>query len=190
MSTATSPPVLLVIDLQQGLVEAPPENPRSTPNLIPNVEKLLKHWRSKAWPILHVQHDDIYDESNDISASYPQTFKIHASAAPIANEPVFIKNVGSAFVGPGLPAALEKLGKRPIVVMGMDGRECVNNSTRHGADLGYEIIVVWDACATYGMENLKGEPVDAETAHEMAMAMLASYASVENTEKVLELFQK
>jgi nicotinamidase-related amidase len=186
MSTEDLPPVLLLIDLQQGLVEgSPEEGPRSTPLLTTNVAKLLQFWRAKSWPILHVQHDDIANEDNNISARYPNSFKIHASAAPIDNEPVFVKHVGSPFVATGLAGALDKLGKRQIVVAGMDGRECVNNTTRHGSDLGYEITVVWDACATYAIEGLDGKIVDAETTHQMAMAMLLSYAKVENIETVL-----
>lgn len=67
----------------------------------------------------------------------------------------------------------------------MDGTECVNNTTRHGADLGFEITVVWDACASFGMRGLDGKMVDEETTHGMAMAMLGSYAKVESLEEVL-----
>lgn len=187
MPTKPLPPVLLVVDVQQGLVEGSPESgPRSTPNLTTNVAHLLKFWREKSWPILHVQHDDIFDEANDISAKYPETFKIHECAAPKEDEPVFVKNVGSAFVGTGLPDALQKFGKRTIVLIGMDGRECVSNTARNGADLGYDITVVWDASSSYGMIGLEGEKIDAETTHRMAMAMLLSYAMVESTEAVLK----
>lgn len=189
MSTETLllPPVLLSVDLQQGLVEG--STHRSTPNLIPNVKKLLQFWRSKSWPIIHVQHDDIFDESNDISARYPETFKIHASAAPMKDEQVFVKNVGSAFMAAGLTYTLEKDGGREIVLIGMDGAQCINNTARHGADLGYTITVVRDACSSCGMEDLEGVLVDAETTHEMAMAMLLSYAKVNSTQATLDLLK-
>ncbi|CZR53554.1 uncharacterized protein PAC_03433 [Phialocephala subalpina] len=182
-------PVLLLIDLQQGMVEGPSEwGPRSTPNLTTNVEKLLKYWRKNAWPVLHVQHDDVADPTNIINAKYPETFKIHASAAPIEGEPVFVKNVGSAFVGTELNDALEGMGtkgKGKIYVAGMDSSQCINNTTRNGSDLGYDIIVVSDACAGYGMQDLKGKLVDAETTHEMAMSMLLGYAKVWTTEVIV-----
>ena len=186
MSTEALPPVLLLIDLQQGLVEPSPEDgPRSTPQLTKNVASLLTFFRSKSWPILHVQHDDIINIDNNISSRFPSSFKIHSSAAPLENEPVFVKHVGSPFVATRLEEELRKLGKRRVIVAGMDGRECVNNTTRHGVDLGYEITVVWDACASFGMVGLDGKVVDAETTHQMAMAMLLSYAKVESLEKVM-----
>lgn len=33
-------------------------------------------------------------------------------------------------------------------MIGMDGGQCINSTTRHGADLGYEMVVVADACAS------------------------------------------
>ncbi len=65
----------------------------------------------------------------------------------------------------------------------------INNTTRHGADLGYDMTVVWDACASYGMEDLNGKKVDAETTHAMAMAMLMSYGQVETTAEILETLE-
>lgn len=190
MSTPPDAPILLLIDLQQGMIDGAPEwGPRSTPHLTTNVSQLLHFWRSHNWPVLHVQHDDAADPNNIINANYPETFKIHASAAPIKDEPVFVKNVGSPFVGTELPDALEKLGtkgKRKIYVAGMDSSQCINSTTRGGSDLGYEIVVVSDACAGYGMEDLKGMPVDAETAHEMALSMLLGYAKVRTTDEVLK----
>jgi nicotinamidase-related amidase len=189
MSIASDAPVLLLIDIQQGMVEGPSEwGPRSTPNLTTNVEKLLEFWRSKSWPVLHVQHDDIDDPTNIISAKYPETYKIHASAAPIKDEPVFVKNVGSAFVATGLPTALEKLGTRGkgrIYVAGMDSSQCINSTTRNGGDLGYKMTVVSDACAGYGIEDLNGKKVDAQTTHELAISMLQGDAKIKTTNEVL-----
>ncbi|KAF8861454.1 Isochorismatase hydrolase [Acephala macrosclerotiorum] len=192
MSIASDAPVLLLVDIQQGMVEGSSEwGPRSTPNLTTNVEKLLEFWRSKSWPVLHVQHDDIADPTNIINAKYPETYKIHASAAPIKDEPVFVKNVGSAFVATELPTALEKLGtkgKRRVYVAGMDSSQCINSTTRNGSDLGYNITVVSDACAGYGIEDLNGKKVDAQTTHELAISMLQGGAKILTTDEVLRIF--
>jgi nicotinamidase-related amidase len=200
MATETPlPPILLVIDLQQGLVEGPPEwGSRSTPDLVQNVEHLLSTWRSKQWPILHVQHDDIFDSTNIIAAIHPETYAIHPCAAPLAHEPVFVKNVGSPFVASGLRAKVDEIikgdgegkDKRKIVVIGMDGSQCVNDTTRNGTDLGYKIVVVGDASASYGMEDWKtGKQLSSEETHHAAMSMLVGYTDgkVTTTEKVLEV---
>ena len=193
------PPILLLIDLQQGLVEGPAEwGGRSTPNLVENVTYLLKTWRSRKWPILHVQHDDIFDATNPIAAIHPETYAIHPSAAPLPGEPVFIKNVGSPFVASGLKAKVDEImaadgdgkEKRKIVVIGMDGAQCVNDTTRNGTDLGYKIVVVGDASASYGMEDwTTGKQLSGEDTHKAAMSMLVGYTDgkVTTTKKALEV---
>lgn len=184
------PPILLLIDLQQGLVESPPSwGPRSTPDLAENVAYLLKTWRSKSWPVLHVHHDDINNPKNIIAATHPETFAPHACSKPIEGERVFVKHVGSPFVATDLPEVIKSYdGKRKIVVIGMDGSQCINNTTRHGTDLGYDMVVVADACASFGMEDWKdGKPVEADVVHESAMSMLGGYADVTSTKDVLEV---
>lgn len=191
-ATAVSekPPILLLIDIQHGLVEGPPEwGPRSTPNLTENVQYLLKTWRSRSWPILHVIHDDKDDPSNLISAAHPETFKPHACAKPEGDEKVFIKHVGSPFVATELGSAIDSYEKdSKIVVIGMDGAQCINNTTRHGSDLGYKMVVVGDACSTYVMQDWKtGKDISAEEAHDTAMSMLNGYGKVTTAKEVLSV---
>lgn len=193
---ASFQPILLLIDLQQGLVEGPADwGSRSTPNLVSNVTHLLSIWRIRRWPILHVQHDDIFDATNPIAAIHPVTFAIHTCAIPLAGEPLFVKSVGSPFVASGLKGKVDEImgsdggnGKRKIVIIGMDGAQCVNDTTRNGADLGYKIVVVGDASASYGMEDWRtGKQLDAEQTHNAAMSMLVGYAQVTTTEKVMDV---
>jgi nicotinamidase-related amidase len=189
-----SSPILVVVDVQQGMVEGSPEwGPRSTPNLIPNIEQLLSFWRSKQWHILHVQHDDVDDPENPIAAKFPETYAIHPSAAPKDSEKVFVKHTSSAFVGTELQSVIKtyEREKRKIIVIGMDGAQCVNSTTRHGVDLGLEIVVVADACATYGMDDWEtGERVTAEDTHRAAMGMLAGFGKVYTTKKLLEVLEE
>jgi nicotinamidase-related amidase len=187
---AAPAPVLLLIDLQQGLVEAPADwGPRSTPKLTENVVHLLQTWRSRSWPVLHIRHDDLEEPDNPIQAKYPDTFQAHACSVRLPSEPEFIKHKGSGFVGTQLQEELEKLekeGKRKIVVIGMDGAQCVNSTVRHGADLGFQFVVAADGCACYGMDNWRtGEQLGAEETWQAAMGMLTGFAKVVETNKVL-----
>jgi len=179
-------PILLLIDLQHGLIEGAPEwGPRSTPELVENVKYLLKTWRAKSWPVLHVQHDELLEPDHPLQPKYPETFALHASAAPEGDEKVFVKHVGSPFVATELPEAIKSYGHRKIVVIGMDGTQCINNTVRHGADLGYDMVVVADACSSYGIEDYTGKQVGAEESHKAAISMLAAFGKVTTTVKVL-----
>lgn len=100
-----------------------------------------------------------------------------------------IKHVGSAFVGGMLEGLLKETGEgRKIVVIGMDGAQCVSSTVRHGSDLGYEIIVPGDACASYGMPDWRGggKVLSAEQTNDAAMSMLGDYATVILTSGVFE----
>lgn len=189
-----SSPVLLVVDVQRGMVDGPPEwGPRSTPNLVTNIERLLKFWRSKKWHVLHVQHDDLSEPDNPIAAKFPETYAIHTSVAPLDGERVFVKHTGSAFAAAELYNVIAKYegDKRKIVVVGMDGAQCINSTTRHGVDLGLEIEVVADACASYSIEDWETEErLGAEETHRAAMGMLAGYGKVYTTKKLLEILEE
>jgi nicotinamidase-related amidase len=187
---ASPAPVLLLIDLQQGLIEAPADwGPRSTPKLTENVARLLQTWRSRSWPVLHIRHDDLEEPDNPMQAKKPETFRAHACSERLPGEPEFIKHQVSGFVGTGLQEELEKLekeGKRKIVVIGMDGSQCVNSTVRHGADLGFKFVVAADSCACYGMEDWRtGKQLGAEETWEAAMGVLTSFAKIVETDKVL-----
>lgn len=184
-------PILLLIDLQQGLVEGSSDwGPRSTPQLTENVSLLLSAWRTASWPVLHVHHDDISEYDNPISSKFPITFAAHACATPLDDEKVFIKHVGSPFIATGLLDEVKRLdGKRKVVVVGMDGAQCINNTTRNGADLGLEMVVCADACASYGMRSYDTEVlIGAEETHNAAMSMLKEYANVVATGGAMWMF--
>jgi len=73
----------------------------------------------------------------------------------------------------------------------MDGAQCVNSTTRSAADLGFDVTVVADACATFGTPDWKkgeanGKGWGPEETHDLAMAILAGgYARVVTTEELL-----
>ncbi|CAM6100018.1 unnamed protein product [Calypogeia fissa] len=200
MSTALPQSVLLVIDLQQAIVSPKPEwGSRSTPSLTTNVSTILSLWRLLHRPLIHIHHHPT-DASDPLHPSHPATSAGHSCAAPLPNETVLIKSTGSAFVGTSLLEKLQKLmnsneGKEKtlkLVIIGMDGAQCVNSTTRSAADLGFEVTVVADACASSGTQDWKkgdsrGKGWDAEATHDLAMAMLAGgYAQVILTSQLLE----
>ena len=176
-----SPPVLLVIDLQEGIVEGGDgAGPRSTPNLTANVENVLQTWRTRGWPLIHIHHDDPDPDHPIHKISHPERFVAHPCSAPRRDETVLYKHVGSAFVDPQLRLAerLSQLGGKcaEVIIIGMDGAQCVNDNARAANDLGFKVTVIAEACATYGMEDYRGggRAISAEDAHVAAMSILAN----------------
>lgn len=199
-AAGTEPPILLIIDLQVGLVSPtdPSAGERSTPNLTSTVSRMARHFRSNDWPIIHVLHDDPDPDHPLNKVKYPDMFAEHACAAEPAvdgtgaTEPVLHKSTGSAFATPSLHLAdlLRARGAvsdfgftsepprgAEVVLIGMDGAQCINDNARAARDLGFpNVTVVADACASFGMPDYrdKGVEIGPEETHTAAMSILAN----------------
>ncbi|PQE03137.1 isochorismatase hydrolase protein [Rutstroemia sp. NJR-2017a BBW] len=190
MSTKT--PILLVVDLQQLIVDRPPKTwgTRSTPNLTTTVPKILSAFRANNLPVIHVQHQSI-NPSHPLHASQTANVAPHPCAAPLEGEPVIVKLTGSAFVNTNLVEILENSGgkeKNRLVIIGVDGAECINSTTRSAADLGWEVQVVPEACASYEVGDRRGEGgeiIEAEVVHKVVMGILVGYAKLVGVEELL-----
>jgi len=187
-SEATARPprtVLLVIDIQnfyfpQGklpLVE--PEAASEQARL------LIERFRAKGWPVVHVQHLPKAQASPSPDSGDPQ-YRIHPNVLPAPGEPVIGKHFANAFRDTDLLATLRRLGTERLVISGMQTHMCVEAATRAAADLGFEVIVASDACATRALKFGATE-VPAAQVHAAALAaMNGTYARVVPVGELLE----
>ena len=138
-----------------------------------NAGKILAAFRTAGEPVIHVRHD------------FEPGGSIHSSVAPIDGEAVFTKSEVSCFNGTEVLAHLKKLGVTRLVLVGMQTHMCLEAATRAAADLGFECIVVGDACATRDLE-FDGTTVKAADVHASTLATLdRTYAKVVDTETYL-----
>lgn len=72
--------------------------------------------------------------------------------APEPGELVFSKTSGSSFNGTTLDYVLKNMGIRTLMMTGVMTSGCVESSVRDAKDLGYGVIVVSDACASWTQE--------------------------------------
>jgi nicotinamidase-related amidase len=63
---------------------------------------------------------------------------------------------------------------------------CVDATTRAASDLGFQVIVAEDACATRDLEH-DDTTIPAELVHKSFLAALASYGRVMKTEEIIAL---
>jgi nicotinamidase-related amidase len=110
-------------------------------------KRLLERFRAKGWPVVHVQHlpkgqDTPTPDKGD------ESYRIHPNVRPVGGETVIGKHHANAFRDTDLLAVLRRLGARRLVVAGMQTHMCVEATARHAADLGFEVVVAHDACAT------------------------------------------
>src|SRR5205085_9722446 len=78
----------------------------------------------------------------------------------------------SAFIGTDLDLRLKRLGARHVVAFGISTDQCVSTTIRTGANMGWDMILVPDACDCFDLPDGKGGTISAEdiqAAHEATL---------------------
>jgi nicotinamidase-related amidase len=165
---------LLIIDIQafyypEGAV--PLVSPEAASA---NAKRLLDRFREEGMKVIHVGHN------------VREGGAFHPDVAPLEVEKVFMKDEVSAFNGTELDSYLRAEGITRLVICGMQTHMCVEGATRAAYDLGFEVIVVGDACATRDLEY-GDQAVPAASVHASTLATIHRiYAEVVETGAFLE----
>jgi nicotinamidase-related amidase len=164
---------LLIIDIQDFYFpggKSPLVNPEAASS---NAAKVLAAFRAAGNPVIHVRHE------------FEPGGSIHASVAPVEGEKVFTKTEVSCFNGAKVLAHLEEIGVEKLVIVGMQTHMCLEAATRAAHDLGFDCVVVGDACATRDLKY-GDRTVPAADVHASTLATLnRTYAKVVDTEVFL-----
>ena len=98
-----------------------------------------------------------------------------------------IKYFPDSFLDTGLQEYLSEKEICRLVVCGMMSQMCVDTTVRAAKRLGYEVILLDDACAA---DNLtwKGASIPAEAVHQAFMAALhGTFAEVIDTDRLADI---
>jgi len=163
---------LLIIDIQNfyfagGSSELVNPVPASL-----NAKKLLEYSRQSGQLVIHIKHGD------------GKGAEIHPNVAPAEGEKVIVKNEVNSFLKTDLLDFLKKNQVKKLVLCGMQTNMCLEAATRAASDLGFDCVVVHDACAAKN-QVFNGHTVNAEDVHAAALATLKAYASIVSTEVYL-----
>lgn len=159
---------LLVIDMQRGFLH-PDQPERNNPNAEQNALRVIKYFRKTGQPLIHIWHQ----------STNPQSFFYKAPGLefmpgfePLKSEPVFKKQVNSAFIGTDLAEYLRTKGLFELVVIGLTLPHCVSTTVRMAGNLGFDTILLSDATATFALPDENGKwlkPADLHQAHLAAL---------------------
>lgn len=181
--TLSANTALLLIDVQQGL-DHPRWGERNNPGAEANIAALLTVWRETQRPVIHVQHMSTNPDS-PLRPELPGN-ALKPEAMPQPGEPIFQKNVNSAFIGTALEAHLRAQQIDTLVLVGLTTDHCVSSTTRMAANLGFTAIVVSDGTATFERTGPDGNHYSAEQMHRQELASLhGEFATVRRTDEVL-----
>jgi nicotinamidase-related amidase len=175
---------LLIIDLQRA-IDHPSWGIRNNPDAEASVARLLTRWRATQRPIFHIRHDSTEPQSHYRPGQPGNTFKPEAQPAP--GEPVIAKRTNSAFIGTDLEARLRSAGITDLVICGVITNNSVEATVRNAGNLGFQVLLVEDACFTFGRKDWNGVMRTAEEVHAMSLANLdGEYCVVATANQILE----
>ena len=105
---------------------------------------------------------------------------------PLSGEAVFEKTVNSAFIGTQLEDYLRSSKISQLVIAGLTLPHCVSTTTRMAANLGFEVILLSDATASFALPDLSGQLIEPELLHQIHLATLQDeFAEIQSTEDYL-----
>jgi nicotinamidase-related amidase len=162
--------VLISIDMQCAF-DAPPWPRRWNKGLDRNGLRLLATWRQRGFPIIHVRHDSVAPAST-LRPGLPG-HRFRDGFASLDGEILVTKSVNSGFIGTDLDAILRRLEARHLMVFGLSTDMCVSTTIRMGANLGWPITLVADACDCFDLPAVDGGTIPAESVHAAHIATLA-----------------
>jgi len=163
---------LLIIDIQDfyfpggksALVE--PEKAAA------NAAILLEEFRKDKMPVIHVRH-------NAESGA-----EINAIVKPVPGEKIISKDEVNCFLNTDLLDYLKANHIKNLVICGMQTHMCVEAATRAASDLGFNCLLIHDACATKNV-TFGDKTVKAEDVHNSTLSTLKNYAQIRSTKEFL-----
>ena len=160
---------LIIIDIQNDYFENGANPLVGSFKASINASHILGKFRDDNLPVIHMQHIAL---SPTATFFLPDTFgnEIHDNVKPLETEKLFIKHYPNSFRETGLFEYLKSNEITDLVICGMMTHMCVDTSVRAAKDLGFNITLIGDACATKDLQ-FHSEMV---TAHNVQLSYLAA----------------
>jgi nicotinamidase-related amidase len=149
-----------------------------------NAARLIAAFRQAGDSVVHIRHEFTSDDAPFFTPG-SKGAQLHPKVLNHADEPVVLKHFVNSFRETELQAILQQHGIERLVVVGSMSHMCIDGIARAAADMGYEVTVVHDACASRDLE-FNGLVVPAAHVHAAFMSALGfAYANVVSTEQLL-----
>ncbi len=154
--------VLLVVDVQVGVMSEAWDAPR----VIENVSRTVERARALGVPVIWVQHSD--DDLAYGSAAWQWVPEL----VPAEGEPLIHKLFNSSFEQTDLEDELAGLGATHIALAGAATNWCIRATAYGALERGYDLTLVKDAHTTSTMQLDNGTSIEAATViQELNVAM-------------------
>lgn len=183
---------LLVIDAQNwncGEHQArlkPEFHAIATARVIPNIARLLEAFRGAGHEVIYTVIENATKDGRDRSLDYKLSgidvakgsweAAVIGALAPAPDEIVLPKTASSVFNATNLDYLLRNIGIEDVFVTGFLTDQCIDHAIKDGADRGYYMACVHDACGA-----------ESEARHEAALSCFKGYCRMLTTDAALAL---
>jgi len=182
--------VLLVIDAQNAICSSAVKRPAfdkiANERVIPNIKALLDAFRHRGAEVIFAVMENLTQDGRDRSLDYKLSgisigrgsweAKVVDAIAPQPDEIVLSKTSSSVFNSTIADYLLRNIGIEDVFVVGFFTDQCIDHAVRDGADRGYFMTCVTDACAA-----------ETEAQHEAALNCFKGYCRMLSTADALRL---
>lgn len=181
---------LLVIDVQNGTCGAHEASKRPelhaalAARVVPNIQSLLRGFRAAKLEVIYTVMENLTANGRDRSLDYKLSnmgfakgsdeARVLAAIAPQGDEIVLPKTSSSVFNSTVLDYLLRNIGIEDVFVVGCLTDQCIDHAVKDGADRGYYMSCVHDACAA-----------ETEARHAAALDCFRGYCRMLRTDEVL-----
>jgi nicotinamidase-related amidase len=183
---------LLVIDAQNATCRPKDASTRpefhalATTRVIPNIARLLAAFRRVELEVIYTVMENLTEDGRDRSLDYKLSgisiakgswdAKVIADIAPARDEIVLPKTSSSVFNSTNLDYLLRNIGIEDVFVAGFLTDQCIDHAIKDGADRGYYMTCLHDACAA-----------ETEARHEAALQCFEGYCRMLSTDDAVKL---
>ena len=174
---------LLVIDIQNDYF---PGGKMELVNPLEAAQKaytILQCFREHGGYHAHIQH---ISKKPDATFFIPgdRGTDIHDSVAHFEGEPIVYKHFPNSFRETNLLDLLKDWGIERVIITGMMTHMCVDATARAAADLGFQVWIAEDACATRDLKY-GDTTIPAEHVHKAFLSALKSYGKVMKSDEII-----
>ena len=176
---------LLVIDIQKDYFPGgkyPLVNPLEAAQ---KAYMILQCFRESGNHHVHIQHISLEPDAT-FFVSGDRGTDIHDSVAHFEGEPIVYKHEPNSFLNTSLLELLQSWEIERVVITGMMTHMCVDATARAASDLGFQVIIAEDACATRDLKY-GDTTIPAEQVHKAFLAALTWYGSVMKSDEIIAL---
>jgi nicotinamidase-related amidase len=174
---------LLIIDIQKDYFPGGKMELAEPLEAANRAHEILQCFREHGLYHVHIQHVETDADATFFLAG-DSGVDIHDSVAHFEGEPLVIKHHPNAFRETALLDMLHQASVNRVIITGMMTHMCVDATARAAADLGFDVWVAADACATRDLK-FGDTLIPAEHVHKAFLAALKSYGEVMTAEQVI-----